>query len=222
METAVESQLKVPYAVVGKHKCGFCSGGAHGYCPGATKNGAGAPFKVIICACTAPDCGSSKMRCLDCNTRVLDYIDSEYWRCIDRAECTLRQQHNLDNDPLVQQIRSIKENVMAEKQNDTTPAAPKEPKVGTCLVTGKPTKGGKFAPGQDAKYVSLKVASVIEGKSTEDKVIKEMQGHGLSDALQGKFRKSLGLAVARKAAEKAKADEKAAEAKAAKAEKASA
>lgn len=98
-------------------------------------------------------------------------------------------------------------------------------KTGTCLVTGKPTKGGLFAPGMDAKYVSLLVAEVQEKKFTKtstDAALKKMKADGVSDKLVAKFEKAVGLAKARveKAAEaeKAKAEAK----KAAKAGKAKA
>lgn len=212
MVTAVQPKAKpAPYTVVGQYPCGFCNNGFHENCVGATKNGQNAPSKVIVCGCAQEGCGSTKLRCLDCNTRIIDYIDPAYWRCVEQAECMLRQQQYLDNDPLVQSIRKIKESSMAKAETEKKPAAPKAPTTGTCLVTGKPTKGGKFAPGQDAKYVSIKVAAVVAGKTTEADVLKEMTGHGLSDALKAKFQKSVGLALARKEAAETAAREKAAE-----------
>lgn len=208
-------------SAIGKHRCGFCNGDSdHSKCPGAVKNGKNAPVLVVICPCTEDGCGAQKLRCLDCNTTVIDYIDGERWRCIDTAECELRQQQFLDNDPLVQSIRKVKETAMAETKQNTTPREKAAPKVGKCLVTGKATKGGKFAPGQDAKYVSLKVASVLEGKAKEKEVLAEMKGHDLSDALQGKFTKSLGLARDRVAKQEAAAKAKAEADKAAAKEKA--
>jgi hypothetical protein len=94
-------------------------------------------------------------------------------------------------------------------------------KTGTCLVTGKPTKGGLFAPGMDAKYVSLLVAEVQEAKFTkkaQDAAIKKMRTDGVSDKLVAKFEKAVGLAQARvekaKEAEAEKAKAKAEKAKA--------
>lgn len=95
-------------------------------------------------------------------------------------------------------------------------------KVGTCLVTGKPTKGGLFAPGQDAKYVSLRVADVEAANFTqkaEAEQLKKMKADGTSEKLQAKFTKAVGLAKSRwetrKAAEKDKAEAKANKGKAA-------
>lgn len=94
-------------------------------------------------------------------------------------------------------------------------------KEGTCLVTGAKTKGGLFAPGQDAKYVSLRVAEVAEKnftKTAEAAGLKRMKDDGVSDKLQAKYTKAVGLAKAR--AERAAEAEK--EKAAAKADKAAA
>jgi hypothetical protein len=89
-------------------------------------------------------------------------------------------------------------------------------KTGTCLVTGKETKGGLFAPGMDAKYVSLRVAEVEEKnftKTAEQEALKKMKADGTSEKLQAKFTKAVGLAKdradKRKAAEAEKAQAKA-------------
>lgn len=85
-----------------------------------------------------------------------------------------------------------------------------------CLVTGEPTKGGLFKPGMDARYVSLRVAEVVEAKFTQKATaaaLAQMKKDGVSEALVGKFNKSLGLAQDKAAkaaaAAKAKADAKA-------------
>jgi hypothetical protein len=86
-------------------------------------------------------------------------------------------------------------------------------KVGKCLVTGKETKGGLFAPGMDAKYVSLKVAEVEEANFTKkatDEALKTMKADGTSEKLQAKFVKAVGLAKDRAEARKASEAEKAA------------
>lgn len=102
---------------------------------------------------------------------------------------------------------------------ETAEKAAKKEKVvkeGKCLVTGRPTKGGLFAPGQDAKYVSLRVAEFVEAKFTKkskDEIVKRMKTDGVSDKLVAKFEKSARLAQEKaekaKAAEAAKAAEKA-------------
>lgn len=94
----------------------------------------------------------------------------------------------------------------------TKEKAVKTEKVGKCLVTGKPTKGGLFAPGQDAKYVSLRVADVEAAnftKTAEAAQLKRMKEDGTSEKLQAKFTKAVGLAKARWEAKKAADAEKA-------------
>lgn len=104
---------------------------------------------------------------------------------------------------------------MAETATTEKAKREKVEKTGTCLVTGKPTKGGLFAPGQDAKYVSLLVAEVGEKnftKTATDAALKKMKSDGTSEKLQAKFVKAVGLAKgraeAKAEAEKVKAEEK--------------
>lgn len=102
---------------------------------------------------------------------------------------------------------------------EKTEKAAKVEKVGTCLVTGKATKGGLFAPGMDAKYVSLRVAEVEAANFTvkaKAEALKQMKADGTSEKLQAKFDKAVGLAKER--ADKRKTAE--AEKAAAKADKA--
>lgn len=107
---------------------------------------------------------------------------------------------------------------MAKTEQAKTEKAAKTPKVGKCLVTGEPTKGGLFKPGMDAKYVSLRVAEVMEKKATKAQALKRMKDDGTSPTLQAKFEKNLGIAQdkAEKSAQAAK-DKAAAKAEKAKA-----
>jgi hypothetical protein len=123
------------------------------------------------------------------------------------------------SNPLMVQIIQIQEHAMTEQAAEKKVRTPAVPKVGVCLVTGEPTKGGKFKPGMDARYVSNKVQDVLAGSITEKAVIVEMQGHDLSETLQNKFTKALGLARAKVEKEKAAAKAKIEAEKAAKAEK---
>lgn len=88
--------------------------------------------------------------------------------------------------------------------------APKTPRTGTCLVTGLPTKGGLFLPGMDARYVSDLIKSVVAKEVTVPQARKQMKEDGVSDALQAKFEKNLGIARDKAAAEKAAPAKKAA------------
>lgn len=186
--------------------CGFCANGNHEKCPRAIRAGT----RLWNCQCTGCE---KPLRCTECHNTNAKHINPDTWLCRDRKKCAARVQERLDANPVIQQIRLHRERAK-RKMSETTQtveAAPKATRTGVCIVTGQPTKGGKFAPGMDARYVSLKVAEVLAGDNTEAGVIEEMRGHDLSQVLQDKFRRSLQLAHEReikkaKAAEKREAD----------------
>lgn len=204
--------------------CGYCNSNVHDQCPGKIRNADRSTVDAIwTCACgciTTP-------KCLDCKHAVDGEVGPD-WTCLDEHACAARRQAKLDANLAVQRMRSSEMVSATATQKKATKVAAKKvpgqrpgpaaPKVGKCLHTGKPTKGGKFAPGQDAAYVSAKVKAVQAKQTTEAAVRKEMEGHGLSEALIAKFTK--GAAIAREKAAKAAAAE--AEAKAAKAKPAKA
>ena len=196
-------------------KCGFCNTGSHDRCPGGTRSGTKG---VRICPCEETErCG--RKRCLKCNNRIVDEI-GERWLCADTTACERRIQIKRDADPLHQAINKAKETARMTQATEEKAKREKVVKVGKCLVTGKETKGGLFAPGQDAKYVSLRVADVEAAnftKTAEAAQLKRMKDDGTSEKLQAKFVKAVGLAKGRwetrKAAEAEKAKAKADKAK---------
>lgn len=191
--------------------CGFCSTRNHEMCPGKIRN-ARKPQPAVKATATTPaipavdstwtcPCGCVKDPiCLDCKISTPGEVDPASWTCFDHNACAARVQAKMKEYAHMVTAAQKSSKDKAAKAVKTAPA----PKVGKCLHTGVATKGGKFAPGQDAAYVSSKVKAVMAKSTTESAVIKEMKGHGLSDALQAKFTKGLGLA-------KAKADKAAAE-----------
>ena len=211
---------------ISTRKCGFCATGDHDICARTHRNGKVPNTKIdrlITCGCVAPGCPARKLRCMDCKNVREDEIDPESMLCSDREACVTVQEQRRADSPFYQQIKQIKEKVMADQKVEKAEKAAKAPKVGTCLVTGKPTKGGKFLPGMDAKYVSLRVEDVLEKRATEAQARKRILDETGSEALVGKFDKSIAnrKAKAEKAAEAAKAKAEAkkvkdAEAKAAK------
>lgn len=217
---------------VTEHPSGYCNAKNHDKCPGRFrkhvlaivyrdgKQVVGADgrkaTRQIDTLCPCP-CGcATKVHCLECKTAADApgaEIDPDTWSCLDRTACDARRQARVDAYPVVQFLKEYSQNMTtAQAEKATTTRTPAAPKTGTCIHTGRPTKGGKFAPGQDAAYVSAKVASVMNKETTEAQVKKEMAGHGLSDALVAKFEKSMRLrreAVAKKVeAERAAAAEK--------------
>ena len=215
MPTATAAELNT--IQVSKYKCGFCNTGTCSRCPGGTRSGTKG---VRICPCEQTErCGAK--RCLKCNNRRADEVLDD-WLCSSTTECEKRIQSRLDADPQHQNLIRIKEKAMTDTATEKANKPAKVEKVGTCLVTGKPTKGGLFAPGQDAKYVSLRVADVEAANFTqkaEAEQLKKMKADGTSEKLQAKFTKAVGLAKSRwetrKAAEKDKAEAKANKGKAA-------
>lgn len=212
--------------------CGFCNDGNHAKCAIGVKfdESRGAHKKwpegiVWACRCTDGECTTGRRKCAYCKNTTTEEIDPTTWECFDREACRATVQARRDNDPFLAQLRDIQEKVhMAKIENDKQKAEKvaktKEPTPCTCGC-GDNTKGGKFLPGHDARYVSERVVTILNSGFTA-KVEKEQRARiktdNVSDALVAKFEKSLGLAKekAEKKAEAAKARE------AAKAEKASA
>jgi hypothetical protein len=151
-------------------------------------------------------------RCLKCYNRKGNEVGPN-WLCLSITECDGRVQERLAADPQYQAIMKAKENGKMAEAAATKERKEKVVKVGKCLVTGKETKGGLFAPGMDAKYVSLKVAEVEEKnftKTAQEAALKQMKADGTSEKLQAKFVKAVGLAKDRADAKKAAEADKAA------------
>jgi hypothetical protein len=197
----------------GPRVCGFCSSNNHEHCPRAVRNGNGA---ILPCNCPQSYCGGKVTRCLACKNEEDGQVDPTTWSCIDRNACGATVQARLDRNPTIQLIREVERRVSddtgtATKQKAT--ATPKAPTICVCGCEGR-TKGGKFLPGHDARFVKNLVAEALEGKRTDDAIVRDMADRGTTEALQAKFTKSVGLArqeVTRKAEAKAEAEKKAAE-----------
>lgn len=193
-------------ARLGRGPCGFCSTGQrHDLCPSGVLNGNGQ--EVILCACNCEQ--SQLLRCMDCNNRAQDDVDPKTWRCIDHDSCRGRIEHRLANDPIIRQIREIRERTAAQATADraakraaaTDPHSHEELAVssgpakapratsGSCLHCGEPTKGGKFLPGHDSTYLSSLIAGIKEGRFTLDGTLAMMREQGCSEALQAKLQK---------------------------------
>lgn len=210
--------------------CGFCASGKHSLCYRALING---NKGVYLCPCAEPKCGGKILSCINCK-KVHDDVTPGTRLCVDRTACEARVTTKRDADPGYQKILMIKEINKMAKTEEAKVKREAKPKTGVCKCGCEgTTKGGNFLPGHDARFVSEQVGFVTSKTKTEATARKEIGA--ISEALQAKFDKSLGLArdKAEKAAkaekdrqtakaEKAKADKeakaaKAAEAKAAKA-----
>lgn len=222
--------------IIDTKPCGFCQTdrvnpetGAHDKCCIGIKMGKHAKYTGgVVWTCGCEICPKGRRRCAYCHNTTTEEIDPATWECFDIAACREKMEVKRANDPFLVQLRDIKEKVNMAKVQDNKAKAEKAEKVKEptfCLVTGEPTKGGLFKPGMDARYVSERVTVVLNAgftKKAADEQRAKMKKDGVSDALKGKFEKSLGIAQAKHEAKVAAKAEKDA-AKAAKAsEKASA
>jgi hypothetical protein len=206
--------------------CGFCPTGNHDRCPIGVvmRKHAKYPDGVVwVCPCDAPECANKEFRCTECNNQTNGEVDGETWRCKDITACDAVVTARRDADPLLAKIREARDMAkVTETAKKTTAKKAAAPKTGTCVCGCKgTTKGGKFLPGHDARFVSTLVGQAGDANFTKASVksgadaLKEV---GASDALQAKYQKSVGLAQ-----ERAEKKEQAAkEREAAKAEKAKA
>lgn len=205
-----------------KGPCGFCQSGFHDRCCiGVKHQGPHVKYQngvVWICGCE--DCEIGRRKCAYCGNKTTHEVNPDTWECLDVEGCHALVEERRFNDPLLRQLREIQEITMAKiEEAKTEKAATRvaKAKTGTCVCgCDGTTKGGKFLPGHDARFVSGLVGTVSEAKFTaksEQTARKALTGAGASEALIGKFDKSLGLAKDKAekqaAAAKAKADAKA-------------
>lgn len=212
METKVRTQMTV---------CGFCSDGNHDRCCRAIRNGIRG---LWYCRCEVPGCGGEAvLSCVDCK-KVHDDVDPKTRMCIDQDACYARietARHN-NGSRFYEMGRIIKENKMTATAEKAETRAKKVKEADCTCGCGGKTKGGKFLPGHDARFVSQQVEKVL------NKTVKEADARkataAASDSLGAKFDKSLALAQDRlkKAAEAKAEKEKAKAEKAAETKKAAA
>jgi len=214
---ALSTQAEVrAYRATKPHLCGFCETGTHERCPRAVRNGVNAQYKIITCDCRAEglNCGDSILRCLECKSEAQEDIDPDNWRCFDPDGCKARIQARMDANPAYQKILESRRNTMARLANEKAEkkASPaKASKTGTCICgCNGTTKGGNFLPGHDARYVSLRVGGVLEGKQTAAQARKTLKDDAVSDKLVAKFERSLEVQTEKAAKKEAAAKEKAA------------
>lgn len=170
----------------GTHKCGFCLDDAHERCPSGVRNGD--QVTIITCGC---GCERSKQRrCLVCGNREQDDVDPEFWRCLDESACQARINKMQAENPLLQQIRSQAQareeraEVEQAAKAQTRPSRAPRTTSGACKCCGEPTKGGKFLPGHDSKYLNLLVEHHKGGDGTA-----RQAAYDVSPAFGGKFDK---------------------------------
>lgn len=175
MTTETIEEHPRPPARTKKLRCGFCADGKHGDCCIAVRWGKHGE-RVWRCACTC-ETATTGTRCLDCGRKGREVTDRSV--CVDQDECR-------------GYIQSRRRDYMAEltgqpqpEGDDTPRRLPKHrtPARGQCLCCGTPTRGGKFLPGHDAKWLSTQIKTYLE---TGDNRV-EQQVREISSALHAKF-----------------------------------
>lgn len=187
--------------------CGFCSTGHHDKCPiGVVMRKHSNPkYKdgvVWVCPCPSGECADKERKCTECGNQNAVEVDRATWMCIDTEACLATVTTRRENDPLLAKIREARDMAkITETEKTTAKRAAAKPKTGTCVCGCKgTTKGGKFLPGHDARFVSTLVGKAEDDgfkKATVQAGAKALKDVGASDALQAKYAKSVGLAQER-------------------------
>ncbi|QHB47201.1 hypothetical protein SEA_APPLECIDER_32 [Arthrobacter phage AppleCider] len=185
----------------GQHACGHCMVGHHDCCPGGVRNGNG---QIILCGCKEDGCRAGQPRCTECHNTEANEIGPN-WKCLDRQDCEAEQERRLAANPTIQWIRSetqkkailqpsedagAPEGPPARARVSRTPRKPAEPTPCTCGCEGT-TKGGKFLPGHDSKYLNQLVEAAERGGRHADEAA--IRADAISEAFGAKFRKRAGI-----------------------------
>ena len=149
--------------------CGFCSTGNHDTCRGGYRNGDGS---VLICGC---ECADSKPEfCHHCKSTSPDDLGRP-WLCDDRDACEGRLRARMEADEFITNMTRFQG---AETRSRSGRSA-------ACLCCGEATKGGKFLPGHDSKWLNQK----IDGLEGPWMPVYEEISKVASPALAEKFKK---------------------------------
>jgi len=167
----------VDKVVKGKALCGFCSTGNHDTCKGGIRNGNGS---VIVCGC---ECAEAKPQwCHICHST--DEFDlTRPWLCGDVDECNARLTQRLLGCEWYVEVTKYKSEAVDIRRVKAGRTA------GACLCCGEPTRGGRFLPGHDSRFLKSKLAEVHAGKVTSAEQAKVVAD--VSPALAVKFEKRL-------------------------------
>lgn len=156
--------------------CGHCAfGGHHNTCPSGVRNGDGS---IHLCGCKAEGCRAGQRRCTDCNNWTQDEIGPD-WHCLNKNDCLAEQERRYATNPTMKWLRDWREQQRSQKavrsfseerealeapayraRPSRVPSA--APRDCTCGCGGQ-TKGGRFLPGHDSKYLNYLVAQSDKG-----------------------------------------------------------
>ena len=175
----VEPDYPRPSVKTGKIRCGFCITGNHDKCCIAIPQGKGTTRHIWRCAC---NCVTGRTKCVNCSRRDIEVTGQS--TCLDAEDCriyrdTKRRQYmaELTGKPIV--------DTPSDGQVMDAITRPKARAVSkVCLCCGEPTRGGKFLPGHDARFLSLQLKRYLE-EDDQDAVLEEVRR--ISAALLGKL-----------------------------------
>jgi hypothetical protein len=184
-------------------RCGWCIDGKHELCILAVEMAVNdGPVKTRVkypwtCPCEYCEQNlAGRTRCTLCNRRGME-IDAN-WHCVNEIDCIEHRKRKRANDPMMKQIDEIRAEIASNGLVDAEdPRLTKRPptrskaKSGQCLCCGESTRGGKFLPGHDSRYVSRQALEYVrlEEEERRAKVYDTMEA--LGPALHAKFIKTV-------------------------------
>lgn len=174
---------------VGMDVCRHCKEGHHRSCSGAVRVpvNKNSPDGLIRCFC--PGCEPA-LRCLDCGNQFSEEVNPNRWRCVDPLSCRGRIELRLRESRLWRMIQECKSASAIVRRNERETrvklkiqvgdepadraASPRSrPSSGKCECCGAPTKGGRYAPGHDARLKSRLRKAVQAGDKSAYKELVE-------------------------------------------------
>ena len=168
-----------------KVRCGWCLDDNHENCR-INVDMPSAPHRNYICPCQCND--GTRTRCNDCGRRG---VETSHGRCLDVEECRIYRQSRTIPTTKSQQVKADR---AAREQSKTEKATKGEAK---CACCSQPTKGGRFLPGHDSRFVANLVGSTTS--DTQAAEISVQIGEQCSTALSRKYLRAWALAKARAA-----------------------
>lgn len=154
----------------GLSRCGHCKMGNHLSCHGAVRvpTSKGFPDGLLKCHCRECD---PPLRCLDCGNQFATEVNALVWRCFDYPTCQGRVALRRQDDRIWRMIQACKSESARKRREsrlevvrmktEVGPEVEDKPAVrsprptsGVCECCDAPTRGGRFAPGHDARLKS--------------------------------------------------------------------
>ncbi len=172
-------------------RCGWCNTGNCDGCAVSIQLNHG----VYYCPCDCNITGAyspkhPRTRCIDCRRRNVPVDHAS--RCVDPDECAAFIVARREASPVWQAIQGLNGEPV-EQLADPSPRVPRRARAthSECLCCGEPTRGGRFQPGHDARYVSTQAGQFWAlAREQRDPWLLDQQGK-LSNHLYAKLVKRI-------------------------------